>query len=422
MQGIVVKGALMALLWPAVASADLDFEQALAAVAVQAHPVQEARSALSAAEQDAVAAGRLPDPQLGLGINNMPLASSAGVQAYSLGQDPMSSRDISVSQNLRNSASLEAEKAQAQARIGVERARLARALLEARIACADAWLDLWYGQQRLAVFDQQMAENLRLQAVARADLAAAQISPAEALAPALEEQELANARDAEQARLAAARARLERWIGPLATQRLAGSAPAYSDRLPDLEAAIDQHPEVQIQSHQQEVARGELAAAESARHPQWGVNLDYAHRGPAYGDMISLGVSASLPLFSAQRQGPRIQASHEKLLAAGDALEDARQQQRAQLHAAWAEEQSLQRQIQRLQERSLPLLQASIAALLHDYAHATAPAPALTQLLEQRQTLRRLRLQIADLADQRDRLNSELHLSYGRLHTPLSGE
>jgi hypothetical protein len=55
-------------------------------------------------------------------------------------------------------------------------------------------------------------------------------------------------------------------------------------------------------------AEAETDLARAAKRPDWRVSTSYGRRDPAYGDMVSVGVSIDLPLFSRKRQDPLIAA------------------------------------------------------------------------------------------------------------------
>jgi outer membrane protein TolC len=55
-------------------------------------------------------------------------------------------------------------------------------------------------------------------------------------------------------------------------------------------------------------AEAETELARADKRPDWRVSTSYGRRDPAYGDMVSIGVSIDLPLFAKRRQDPKIAA------------------------------------------------------------------------------------------------------------------
>ena len=65
--------------------------------------------------------------------------------------------------------------------------------------------------------------------------------------------------------------------------------------------------------------RGETKAANAGtllaradKRPDWRVSTSYGRRDPAFGDLVSVGVSIDLPLFAKRRQDPKITASESE--------------------------------------------------------------------------------------------------------------
>ncbi|WP_170747257.1 TolC family protein, partial [Salmonella enterica] len=78
-----------------------------------------------------------------------------------------------------------------------------------------------------------------------------------------------------------------------------------------------------------------------------GVEVAYQRRDPRYGDMVSAGVSMSLPLFARSRQNPRIEARKSAQAQAEAAREETRRTLAADLEAALADHQMHHSQWQR---------------------------------------------------------------------------
>ncbi|MBO9695287.1 MAG: TolC family protein, partial [Sphingopyxis sp.] len=55
-------------------------------------------------------------------------------------------------------------------------------------------------------------------------------------------------------------------------------------------------------------ADAETGLARADKRPDWTVSASYGRREPAFGDLVSVGVSIDLPLFPKRRQDPRIAA------------------------------------------------------------------------------------------------------------------
>ena len=113
-------------------------------IAVQTASVDAARSA-------ATAAGRLPDPKLAFGVENLPVT---GEEKGSLTRDFMTMRKVGLMQDVPNSgkrqaraaaATADAERAQAQRRVSI---------LSVRRDTAVAWLNRYHLERRSALLNE----------------------------------------------------------------------------------------------------------------------------------------------------------------------------------------------------------------------------------------------------------------------------
>ncbi len=107
------------------------------------------------------------------------------------------------------------------------------------------------------------------------------------------------------AAVAKARAELTRWTGdPQPTA--SGDAPRYDIDPTVLHAAIETHPSLLTAQATERRAEADVSAARAAKRPDWGWEVSYGRRDPMLGDLLSAGVTVSLPLFQGARQEPVI--------------------------------------------------------------------------------------------------------------------
>ena len=97
---------------PAQAQA-LTLPETLALALEQAPALQMQQAALQARQSDRSAAGRLPDPRLGLGVENLPVA---GPDRWSATRDSTTMQRLTLMQEVPNTAKREASRAVADAR------------------------------------------------------------------------------------------------------------------------------------------------------------------------------------------------------------------------------------------------------------------------------------------------------------------
>lgn len=263
----------------------------------------------SALKVDAVraasrAAGRLPDPKLSVGIQDYPVS---GPNAGSFTRDDFTMVKLGVMQEVPNAARRRAELAGATAEIGVAEAMTAEERRVVRVATAMAWIDLAYAERRLATLDQLVAGLKDLWSAQPAAVAAGSARPATGLEPARLKAVFEDRRSELVAAAARARAELTRWTNE-AAPTAAGDPPPFEVDPAALRVALDRHPALLAAEAGQRKAETEVSAARAATRPDWAFEVAYGRRDPRFGDLLSAGVTVSLPLFQGSRQEPVIAA------------------------------------------------------------------------------------------------------------------
>jgi outer membrane protein TolC len=104
-----------------------------------------------------------------------------------------------------------------------------------------------------------------------------------------------------------------------------------------LRAALETNPNLLIARSAISRAQAEVDAARAAKRPDWGWEVAYERRDPMFGDMVTAGVTVSLPLFARTRQEPIIAARQADAARAAAEREDTRRALAAQLDADLAD-------------------------------------------------------------------------------------
>ena len=298
-------GATTALFMASAAFADpMSFDAALKR-AGEAPSLRGRDASVAAARSSAVAADRLPDPTLDFGIKDFPVT---GPDAGRLNRDNFTMTTISVSQQFTNPAKRRARAAMAAAGIGIAEADR---LIEARavqLETALAWIDLYYGQKRLVLLQTLDASLDDLQKTVSARLASGSARPSQALEPAQLRAQVTDRRAALVSEVARARAKLIRFTGDLDPQT-AGDPPQLSIDARRLSSSLGALPAIRARDAATVSAEAQTRLARADKRPDWTVSASYGRREPAYGDLVSVGVSIDLPLFARRRQDPKIAAA-----------------------------------------------------------------------------------------------------------------
>ena len=324
---------LATLIASAAQAAPLTYDQALREAVANAPGAAATRAGIAAAAADARAAGSLPDPRLAVGLDNFPVS---GPPAFTLNGDDMTMGRIGVQQDVPNLAKRHAAQAQAGAAIATAEATQAARLRQIRLGAGLAWIDLAYAEQRLSAMDRLLKTLHDLPAVARTAAGSGAARPAQTLAVDQAIAGLEDRRDELVAGVARARAMLARWTG-VAAPTVTGSVPAPDLSPAQLRAALEQNPELRSADAGVRRAQADVDAARAEKRPDWGFEVAYQRRDPRYGDMVSLGATMSLPLFTRTRQNPRIDARQAAATQAEAEREDTRRALAADLEAGLAD-------------------------------------------------------------------------------------
>lgn len=401
-----VTAALWMVSAVAARAGELSFDEAQR-LALAAAPTLIAAGALrEASAQELRPAGELPDPQLALGVDNLPVE---GQGRYGFGQEPMAMRRVALSQEFPNGEKRAARVAVAQGALDVSTAQEAIAHLRLREQTALAWIDRYTAERQLARVDALRAENRLFAAAVRARLAGGAGAAMDAVVPRREAADIDALEDRFATRRAQATAELQRWLGDAARAPLAGGVPDWPVDAEHLRQHLPHHPELAIYEARAERARAEVALARAARRPDWGLAVAYEQRDPRFGDMVSVEVSMDLPLLPGRRQDPLIAAR----LADGEALaarEDAvLREHRAVLEARLAEYQRLERALARQTGTLLPLADEKVALALAAWRGGSG---SLADLVAARRERIDADLERIDLEGQRQQAAARLHFAY----------
>lgn len=298
-------GVGLVLAIPATLHAEaLTFDAALERAARQAPSLRGGEAGIAAARSAAIAADRLPDPTLDIGIRDFPVT---GPDAGRFNRDDFTMTTIGVSQQFINPAKLRARAGRAQADIGIAETGQAAEARTVRLGAALAWVDLYYAERRLTqlkLLDESLGD---LQATVTARLASGAARPSQALEPEQLRAQLSDRRSALVAEMAKARARLSRYTGD-ASVDVAGVPPNMQVDRAALLANIAALPQLRALDAQTVAADAETRLARADKRPDWKVSASYGRREPNFGDLVSVGISIDLPLFARRRQDPKIAA------------------------------------------------------------------------------------------------------------------
>jgi outer membrane protein TolC len=403
---IFIFAPLLAALSSLAEAQPLTFEQALAHAGANA-PLLRARSFdIDARRSAALAASQLPDPKLGVGLDNFPVS---GPPAGSFIDDSMTMARLGISQDIPNLAKRHARAGRAEAEIDVAEAGLNSESRRVRIAAALAWIDLAYADRRLAALEAALARLRLLGPASTSSIASSGARPAQALEIRAAIAALEDKRSGVVAEMGRARAALARWTGD-ANAQVQGDFPNFVVDPERLRAAIDRHPELAEAFAKTKRAETDIQIAQADKRPDWGFALAYQRRPNRYGDMVSAGVTMTLPLFAKKRQDPMIAASSATANAARFEQEDMHRALAADLDAALADHVMHHEQWTRARDTLLPLARERADLETASYAAGRA---SLTDAIQAQSMLSNAELEVLDRETAVARDAARLVLTYG---------
>jgi outer membrane protein TolC len=325
----LVNGLLALSTIAQAADAPLSLVEAQRLAAERSRQLTAQDSAVSASREMAVSVGQLPDPMLQLGIDNLPIN---GADRFSLTRDFMTMRRLGVMQEFtrEEKRQLRAERFEREAERGLAERTATLASIQRDTALA--WLDRYYAEAAAAIVSDQIREaRLEIEAAENAYRSGkgsqADVYAARSALVALEDRASETGR-----RIRNASTALARWIGRAAEAPLASKPDIDRVRLDtrSLDEQLAHHPQISVLDRQEEIARTEVRLAEANKKTDWSVELMFSQRGPAYSNMVSVGVSIPLQWDQKNRQDRELAA---KLAMA----EQARAQREEALRAHIAE-------------------------------------------------------------------------------------
>jgi len=269
----------------------------------------------------------------------------------------MTMRKIGFAQDFTREEKLKLRSDRAAADVRKEAAMLTLVQVNLQRDVALAWIDRYFAERQLSLV-QELAREGELQVTAaQAALAGGKGQAADPFAARLAVAQLADRTIDAERLVARSQHQLARWIGAAAQWPLE-SPPAFDTftRMhAELLGQLDSHPHLAAYAPMQAAADAEVKLARAAKHPDWSLEVAYAQRGPAFSNMLSIGVRIDLPIFQSRRQDPAIAsrlALAEQVHAQAD---DARRAHAAEIESFVADWEAGKKRVQRYQADLLPL-------------------------------------------------------------------
>ncbi|GAB4576443.1 MAG: TolC family protein [Rhodothalassiaceae bacterium] len=321
-------------------SAYLTLDEAVTrALAADDPSVQRFEEEARALEDRAVAESQLPDPQIGVTMQNLPTS-------IDFNQENMTQLQTKLRQSFPagRTLALRAERRQAESHTARAAARLRQ--LEIRRETRLAWLELFYWLRAQESISKSRQAVVALEEAVRADYAAGRTVSQELMRARLEVSLLDDRLIEASRKEDEARADLARWVGEAAARRpLPEYLPGlkHPETLDGILAMLPTHPAVERADSLIEARSHDIAIAEQQYKPDWSVELGYGYRDGnsrvgSRDDFITAGITLDIPLFTGKRQDRSVSAARRERSAANLSKQALLLDMRRQLergYAAW---------------------------------------------------------------------------------------
>ncbi len=346
----------------------------------------------SAYRERAIADAQLPDPQLSLGLQDIPIDS------FNLTEDDFTQLGVGVQQAFPAGNTLKHRGNQATAMAGAEQARAAeeerRALREVR----NSWLEVYYQTGAAQLLRQNQKLFSQLVEITQSQYGAGFVTQQDVLGAELELSLLKDRETDIETAQEAAQAELAKWVGaaqikrPLADEWDAAPLPGRAQ----IEAGLDNHPLMKIEDALVRAGQSGVDLARDQYQPAFGVELGYGLRGGGRTDYLSGMVTLDLPIFTDKRQDRRLAASQQEVFAARYARDDRRRELRQMLDAQYAAWTRLGERLALHEKQLLPQATQNAESALNAYQSGVTDFPTLmrARITELQTHLSLLRLRI----------------------------
>lgn len=389
-------------------------------IAEQHSPELTANSAqISAAQSASTPAGSLPNPKVYVGLDNFPVTGDAAGQ---FNRDNMTMSKFGIMQDIPHAAKRKAQVDISTAKIEVTQAQRLVARQKLREKTAIAWLNRYYLERKIELFDSLLNENKLLAQTIRAQIASGRSQVTDAVLPQQEVVQLENQRDELNRDLSKAKSELRRYLG---VQTTSGVDQALTQAVPELPINLDQlhlhvysNPEILAFTAESQLAHARIGEAHALKKSDLSVEFGYYHRAPQFGDMIGIELTYELPILSSHRVDPLIAAAQSEQAAIDAQREAMLRDHINMLENGLADFVALNRQHERANTTQLPLAQQKVALQLASYQAGKAD---LSAVLITRRELIEQRLNIITLENSRAVTAAQLYFAYGNSGSDLQG-
>ncbi|VAW94776.1 Heavy metal RND efflux outer membrane protein, CzcC family [hydrothermal vent metagenome] len=322
-------------------------------IALQRDAVRRAiKSKERAFREQSVAENALPDPQLKVGLMNVPTDS------YKIDQEPMTQSQIGIVQMFPRGDTLGIRSSRASHVADGQLSKWNDRALVVQREVRLSWLELHYWNNAEQVISKNRGLFEQLVNITQSNYAAGRQKQQDVTRAQLELGLLVDRIIMIKNMQEKQRAKLARWLGEeYLTAAISAAFPSFEglEEKPVIFSQLALHPSMRVEAARVAVNEDGVQLAKQSYKPSWMVDLTYGFRdgnntnGSERSDFLSAMVKFDLPLFTGNDQDRKVAASKAKLMAAQDMREDKLRRLQRMLNDEYA---SWQRLTQRMEQYS----------------------------------------------------------------------
>ncbi len=321
--------------------------------------------------EEAIAAGELPDPRIMVGLANMPIDS------LRFNQEPMTQFRLGINQSFPRGATRELQSQKISLQSQINPIHRGNRIASVKLEVTSLWLDIYLAEQSISLIEsdrnlfEQLVDITSVRYTSAAGLSRQQDLVRAELELVRLDERLATLRQ----RQDSSRQELAEWL-PFEVVSL-----PFNEDLPELLPSEEEltslnqaaelfrnHPIIRANDKQIEIAQTQVEITRQSFKPSFSIGASYGYRdrsplGMDRDDFVSIDLNFDLPIFTKNRQEPRLRASQYRA--------SARQTERILLiKELFARYQGAQAQLEQLDERR-SIFNDSLLSQLSDLTEAT---------------------------------------------------
>jgi outer membrane protein TolC len=318
-----------------------------------------------------VAAQRLPDPKLKLGVANLP------TDTFNFGQEAMTQAVIGVQQMFPRGQTRSLNSARIVESVARSDAEAVDRTYMVLLAVREEYIRVYLHRQRQQILEQSIAIFSDLAEITRDYYANGRAHQQDVVQAQLELSKVRERLARIQQQEEEARARLAERIGADAYRNLTENWPEVGQPSPEKSIeTLAEHPRIRAWQHEIAKSRTSEEIARQAYKPGFAVDLAYGGRsgqnidGSNRSDFLSVFVSMDIPLFTKNRQDRVLASSIAETSATEYARDDVYRSMKARINEYVATLTREQERMALYQEYLLPQAEFNAEAAFEDYQDA----------------------------------------------------